>query len=74
VIAKSIAKWTHLKFNEEMFIDYVARTHSSNIQSVRGKRSSGGGRPKDEKSERQTMPWLTMGISRRKYYMMKSKA
>ena len=41
-IAKSIAKWTHSKFTEESFEDYVIRTHTSEIQSIRGKKGGGG--------------------------------
>ncbi|MEQ4935863.1 hypothetical protein ABN125_04815 [Proteus terrae] len=39
-VAKSIAKWTHSKFSEESFIDFVIKTHAKEIQSIRG--SSGG--------------------------------
>ena len=45
-IAKSIAKWTNEKFSESKFEKYVERTHHSKIQSKRGSRSKGGGRPK----------------------------
>lgn len=52
-IAKSIARWTHKRFTEKAFAQYVAQTHTSEIQSVRGakggivggKISKGGGRP-----------------------------
>jgi len=67
-IAKSIAKWTHLKFCEEMFIDYVKKTHTSEIQSARGRKSSGGGRPS------LGAPWLAMGISRSTFFRRKSKS
>jgi len=47
-IAKSIAKWTNCNFSEDSFSEYVIRTHSSEIQSIRGakggRKSSGGGR------------------------------
>jgi hypothetical protein len=39
-IAKSIAKWTRVNLNT--FSDYVFRTHSSEIQSLRGRKSKGG--------------------------------
>jgi hypothetical protein len=42
-IAKSIAKWTRANFSEGTFSDYVFRTHSSEIQSLRGRKSKGGG-------------------------------
>ncbi|MHA5033244.1 hypothetical protein ACX2C7_22885, partial [Enterobacter mori] len=45
-IAKSIAKWTHSNFDEASFKKYVEDTHSSYIQSLRGKKSRGGGRKK----------------------------
>ncbi|EIE7027974.1 replication initiation protein, partial [Salmonella enterica subsp. enterica serovar Derby] len=35
-IAKSIAKWTYKNFSEANFVQYVADTHSSEIQSKRG--------------------------------------
>ena len=43
-IAKSIAKWTHEKISEESFHEYVSRTHTSEIQSLRGSKSKGGGK------------------------------
>ena len=62
-IAKSIAKWTYKNFSEANFLQYVADTHSSEIQSKRGMKSRGGGRPKIVGS-----PWLNLGISRSKWY------
>ena len=35
--AKSVAKWTHRNFTRGTFDDYVARTHTSEIQAFRGK-------------------------------------
>ncbi|MEY1549412.1 primase C-terminal domain-containing protein, partial [Providencia manganoxydans] len=67
-IAKSIAKWTHSKFSQESFNDYVLRTHSPEIQSKRGKMSKGGGR-----KSKIGRPWLTMGISRATWYRKKDK-
>ncbi|NBM74868.1 replicase, partial [Proteus sp. G4444] len=61
-IAKSIAKWTHAKFSEESFNDYVFRTHTSVIQSMRGKKSKGGGR------KALGEPWVELGISRATYF------
>lgn len=72
-IAKSVAKWTHGKFTEESFGEYVSRTHSSNIQSVRGKKSRGGGRPKGRisiESDASLKPWENLNISRSKYYRL----
>ncbi|MCP5699296.1 replication initiation protein, partial [Klebsiella pneumoniae] len=39
VIAKSIAKWTHRKLTKGSFDAYVIRTHSSEIQKIRGVKS-----------------------------------
>ena len=74
-IAKSIAKWTHGNLSKESFDEYVIRTHSSEIQSTRGKKggreSRAGGRPKgsvDLYSVNQIKPWVNIGISRSTYY------
>ena len=64
-IAKSIAKWTISKFTKDNFEDYVKKTHVSSIQSIRGKKSRGGGRPTIGE------PWVEMGISRRTYFRRK---
>ena len=66
-IAKSIAKWTRANFSEGTFSDYVFRTHSSEIQSLRGRKSKGGGRPSLNEV------WVDLGVSRRTYFRMKSK-
>ncbi|RXY82278.1 replicase, partial [Klebsiella pneumoniae] len=42
-IAKSIAKWTSKNFSEDSFREFVSRTHTSEIQSIRGSKSKGGG-------------------------------
>jgi hypothetical protein len=77
-IAKSIAKWTVHHFSKESFDDYVKRTHSSEIQSVRGrvggKISSGGGRKKSLSSQESESPWVNLGISRRAFFYQKKKA
>ncbi|PAV08848.1 hypothetical protein CBG25_03660 [Arsenophonus sp. ENCA] len=86
-IAKSIAKWTHKRFTEKAFAEYVTKTHTPEIQAARGRKntisiqaakgviggkiSHGGGRPIDLNSERQRKPWEELGISRRWYYMQK---
>jgi Primase C terminal 1 (PriCT-1)./Replicase family. len=64
-IAKSIAKWTIDNFTKGYFEEYVRKTHSSSIQSMRGKKSRGGGRPNIGE------PWVEMGISRRTYFRRK---
>lgn len=47
-IARSVAQYTFARHFSETFTDYVARTHKSEIQAVRGaiggKKSKGGGR------------------------------
>jgi len=67
-IAKSIAKWVKEKFSKEDFDFYVQKTHSKEIQSLRGRKSRGGGRPIDPLSLEQSKPWLDLGISRATYY------
>lgn len=74
-IAKSISKWTHSKFTEKSFDDYVIRTHLSGIQAKRGamggKLSKGGGRPIgciDNKSKSTLKPWVDLKISRSTWY------
>ena len=70
-IAKSIAKWTHKNFSEESFSDFVLKTHTSELQSKRGriggaiggKISKGGRRPSLGE------PWISLGISRHKFFL-----
>lgn len=68
-IAKSIAKWTHIKLTKESFNAYVKKTHSSEIQKVRGsvggRKSKGGGRSS------LGSPWVDMGVSRTSYFRLK---
>lgn len=45
------------------FSEYVNKTHTSVIQSLRGEKSKGGGRPNETES-----PWIQLGISRATYY------
>ena len=44
--AKSVAKWTFRNFNRGTFEDYIAKTHTPEIQAIRGKQK---GRTKREK-------------------------
>ena len=60
-IVKSIAMWTHTKFNKESFSEYIARTHTSEIQSFRGLLS---GNKRKVGSNEEVKPWLALGISR----------
>ncbi|MGP7823442.1 primase C-terminal domain-containing protein, partial [Proteus mirabilis] len=80
-VVKSIAKWTHSKFSQESFDEYVKRTHKSDIQSKRGavggkiggKMSKGGGRPTSDLSLDVLAPWEKMNISRRTYFYRKKR-
>jgi len=76
-IAKSISKWTITNFSKDSFDYYIERTHTSEIQSLRGKKggviSSGGGRKKNSESINNKMPWNALGISRRTYFYRKKK-
>jgi len=64
-IAKSIAKWTHRKFDNKSFEAYIKKTHSKEIQSIRGIKS---GLSRRKGSIEEESPWVAMGISRRKYF------
>lgn len=66
-IVKSIAKWTQRKMTRNGFLEYVKKTHLPHIQSKRGSKSKGGGRPSLGE------PWVSLGISRRTYFRRKSK-
>jgi len=65
-ISKSIGKWTFSKFSKESFLDYVEKTHTSNQQSARGKKSKGGGRKKT--TTLNGNPWEYAGVSRSTWY------
>jgi len=67
-IAKSISKWTYNHFDEEGFINYVNKTHNSEVQSKRGKLS---GISRRRSSLEEEKPWFELGVSRRKYFYMK---
>jgi len=49
------------------FDGYVIISHSSKIQSIRGSKSKGGGRPS------LGSPWLSLGVSRATYFRKKNK-
>ncbi|MGM5152054.1 primase C-terminal domain-containing protein, partial [Salmonella enterica] len=70
-IAKSVAKWTNKNLTKLSFDEYVRKTHSSDIQSIRGraggKVSKGGGRPKLIGT-----PWVLDNISRATWYRRKN--
>ncbi|MEY1614295.1 primase C-terminal domain-containing protein, partial [Escherichia coli] len=67
-IAKSIAKWTYSKFSQESFDDYVVRTHTPEIQRIRGFKS---GVSRRKMSLEEKKPWVKLGISRRSYFYLK---
>lgn len=46
-IAKSIAKWTSINFDEDKFIEYVKATHIPEIQSLRDKKVGAEGVQKE---------------------------
>ncbi|MQT38854.1 primase C-terminal domain-containing protein, partial [Pseudomonas helleri] len=58
--AKSVAKWTHRNFTRGTFDDYVARTHTSEIQAIRGKK---GGKAKGKTKREQGIVMLQSGAS-----------
>lgn len=62
-------------FSDEKCNEYVLKTHTPYMQSIRGRRgetkSSGGGRLVDPRSDRQNKPWKNMAISRATYYRRK---
>lgn len=66
-IAKSIAKWTRVKLTRDSFQKYVEKTHTPEIQSIRGSKSKGGGRPSLGN------PWKDLGVSRATYFRMRKK-
>lgn len=76
-LAKSIAKWVFKNFSKECFDDFVKKTHSIEVQKIRGRKggaiSRGGGRKKDSTSDSQTKPWESLGISRSTFYRKKAK-
>lgn len=65
-------KWTKINFSQDSFLAMVEKTHSSDIQSLRGRKggllggviSKGGGRPKMTEEQ----PWTLEGISRASWY------
>jgi len=80
-IGKSVAKWTYQRFNEQGWLDWVAKTHTPEIQAVRGRKGGKiggkiGGKVSKRKpvadSERTLQPWLELGISQRTYYRRKN--
>ena len=74
-IAKSIAKWTISNFSKEQFDKYVRDTHSSDIQSIRGRKGGiASKRSFSATSQRTTQPWLKLKISRATFYRRKKSS
>lgn len=71
-IAKSISNWTWKNYRQRMddasWKEYVDKTHTSEIQSRRGKKS---GEVRYEGSNEQLKPWKKLSISRAWYYRQK---
>ena len=73
-IGKSIAKYTHRNFTPETFAQYVADTHTPEIQAARGRK--GGSKSKRSTvatSARTLKPWEALWISRAWYYQLKKR-
>ncbi|MBN6253546.1 primase C-terminal domain-containing protein [Escherichia coli] len=69
-IGRSIAKYTHRNFTPETFAQYVAATHTPEIQAARGRKSRRGA---VSTSARTLKPWEQLGISRAWYYRQKKR-
>lgn len=77
-IGKSVAKWTYQRFTEKGWLDWVVKTHTPEIQAVRGRKGGKiGGKISKRKSvpdsERTTKPWSALGIGQATYYRRKAK-
>ena len=74
-IAKSIAKWTGSNFSKEAFDEYVIRTHTSDIQRIRGRKGGSIGGKKSNSGGRPSLgePWIELGVSRRTYFRNKKR-
>jgi len=71
-IARSVSNYTYSRTFSETFEQYVTRTHTSEIQAIRG--AIGGKKSKRQPmsdSETTRKPWTAMGISRSTYYRRK---
>lgn len=74
-VAKSVPHGTFNNPSAKQFAEYIARTHTPEIQAARGRKggkvSKGGGRPIRTDSIEQLKPWEVLGISRAWYYQQK---
>ena len=73
-ISKSVSNWTWKNYKQRMddasWHEYVAKTHTPEIQSRRGKKS---GEVRYEGSNEQLKPWKKLGISRAWYYRQRQE-
>ena len=67
-LARSIARWCWRWLHGRQ-ADYIALTHTSKIQAIRGQKS-GESRRRGTLLEDDREPWVAMGISRRKWYSL----
>lgn len=68
-ITKSVSKWTWRNMSLEGWQRWVARTHTSEVQAARGRKS---GEVRRAGSITEAKPWEAEGISRRTWYRRKS--
>lgn len=60
--SSGFAKWMHSRFSESSFKRYINHTHRFDIQSKRGEKYNGDGRPSMGES------WIDSGISKAIYF------
>lgn len=70
--ARSVAKWVWQRLRGGTQADYIERTHTSEIQAARG-RKSGASRRKGTLLENDREPWVKEGISRSTWYRRQAK-
>lgn len=68
-VVKSVSKWTWRNMSLEGWRQFVAKTHTSEIQAARGRKS---GVVRRAGSTEEAQPWEADGISRRTWYRRKS--
>lgn len=74
-IGKSVAKWTYQRFTEKGWLDWVAKTHTPEIQAARGRKGGKISKRKPMADSAETLqPWLALGISRATYYRRNGKS
>lgn len=63
--AKSVARWTWKRLSPAGRADLIARTHTSELQAARGRRS---GEVRRAGSVSESKPWVAEGVSRATWY------